>query len=238
MNVIQPLIDLQEVDGRVRELEREAKDIPARIEEEKSRMTGVNMALSKAKADLIEQQMLVKECIEERKELLEKIEKSKIQQATAKSNNEYMQLSIYISQLEQQVTESENRQKGIEDNDASFKSTVADAQARVDNDSVGVNAYVDELKERLAAVNEELAEVKKERDAVAANVNPRQKLVYERLGKKSWPVVVTLNADDVCDGCHLKQPPSIAQQVNAQTMGKLEDRIVTCMMCGRVLYRD
>jgi len=31
VNVIQPLIDLQDTDGQIRELEREARDIPQRV---------------------------------------------------------------------------------------------------------------------------------------------------------------------------------------------------------------
>ena len=61
MNVVQPLIDLQEVDGRIRELEREAKDIPRRKALETARLAGVNAALEIAKNHVEALQKRVKE---------------------------------------------------------------------------------------------------------------------------------------------------------------------------------
>ncbi len=66
-------------------------------------------------------------------------------------------------------------------------------------------------------------------------------LYYERLRTKRWPVVVPLTHDGVCDGCHLVQPPSVAQMVDANAKHGEEGKpqgIVACTMCGRILYRD
>ena len=50
MAVIQTLIDLQEVDGRIRELELELKDLPRRKALETARLSGVSADLEAAKA--------------------------------------------------------------------------------------------------------------------------------------------------------------------------------------------
>ena len=52
MNPIQTVIDLQDVDGRIRELEREAKDLPRRKAQESARLMGVNASLDIAKNQL------------------------------------------------------------------------------------------------------------------------------------------------------------------------------------------
>jgi predicted nucleic acid-binding Zn-ribbon protein len=74
---------------------------------------------------------------------------------------------------------------------------------------------------------------------VKAVDDPQFMLYYERLRTKRWPVVTMLTEDEVCDGCHLKQPPSAKQLVkqnasNAEKGGRM--RIVACNMCGRILY--
>ena len=71
-----------------------------------------------------------------------------------------------------------------------------------------------------------------ERTEKAKLVNPRTLLYYERLRAKRWPVAVPLNADSVCEGCHLVVPPSTEQMVEH----KME--LVACTNCGRMLYRD
>ena len=45
MNFIQPLIELQDVDGIIRDLEREAKDLPMRKAQESARREGVKADL-------------------------------------------------------------------------------------------------------------------------------------------------------------------------------------------------
>ena len=50
MTVIQALIELQDVDGRIRELEHELKDLPRRKALETARLSGVSDDLTAAKA--------------------------------------------------------------------------------------------------------------------------------------------------------------------------------------------
>ena len=57
VNVISLLIELQDVDGRIRELEKEMKDIPARKAQENSRLDGACLALAEAKARLVDAQL-------------------------------------------------------------------------------------------------------------------------------------------------------------------------------------
>ena len=51
MTIVQALIDLQEVDGRIRELESELKDLPRRKALEMARLSGVSADLLAAKAN-------------------------------------------------------------------------------------------------------------------------------------------------------------------------------------------
>ena len=61
MNVIQPLLDLQAVDGFIRELEMEEREIPRRKAKENARLAGVNAALEIAKNQLAAMQKRVRD---------------------------------------------------------------------------------------------------------------------------------------------------------------------------------
>ena len=234
MNVVQPLIDLQEVDGRIRELEREAKDIPRRKALETARLAGVNAALEIAQSHVVALQRRVKEDEVEAEEIRAKVRDLKTAQLGIKSNKEMQQLIIQIESLEHEAEAAENRALALQaDEMPSLEARVREAQEKVDAEKGGVDGFVDELDQRLAEVKAELAQLAEERKALVAKVtDPKMRLYYERIRTKRWPAVVLLTDDGVCDGCHLVQPPSVAQMVQHN------QGLVACTMCGRILYRD
>ena len=236
VNVIQPLIDLQDTDGQIRELEREARDIPQRKAQEIARLNGVNAALEIAKNQLVAMQQRIKNEEAEAEEIRTRVRDLKTAQLNIKSNKEMQQSIMQIEGLERDAEAAENRALALtEDEIPVLEKRVADAQSKVDADKGGVDGYVAELDVRLAEVKSELDELMKERAAKADAVsrsNPKFLLYYERQRTKRWPVVVTLNHDGVCDGCHMKQPPFVEQLVQHNK------DLVACTMCGRILYRD
>ncbi len=239
MNVIQPLIDLQETDNQIRELERESKDIPVRVAHEKARINEVSADLEITKSQLAAIHKRVKESAEEVEMRKQKAQQLRISQATAESTKELQQIAIQIESLERENDEAEARQLAMLDDVPTLEKRIEETQERVKVECESIEGYVKELTDRLAEVNEELTTLATERRAKANLVNPRFLLYYERLRLKRWPVVVTLNDDGVCDGCHLVQPPSVAQMVehNRLLQENQQPVLVACTMCGRVLYR-
>ncbi len=233
MTVVQSLIDLQEVDGRIRELELELKDLPRRRALEVARLSGVIADLDAAKENQDYANRRVKGYEDDAKALKEKIQQLKTTQASLETNKEYQQYSVQIDLVSHDLEATENNQIAAMDELPSAEARVAEAQAKYDAEKSVVSGFCDEIDERIAAVKAELEEAKKERAEKAKLVaNPKFMLYYERLRTKRWPVVVPLTSEGVCDGCHLVQPPSVAQMVDHNA------GLVACTMCGRILYRD
>ena len=241
MTVLQLLLELQEVDGRIRELEMELKDLPRRKALETARLSGVSADLTAAKANKEYAEGRVKNYEADAKSLKEKIQQLKSTQASLKSNREYQQYSIQIDLVSHDLEAAENNQLAAMDDLPSADARIADAQAKFDAEKGSVDGFCREIDERIAAVTAELESAKAERaERLKAVNNPKFVLYYERLKQKRWPVVVSLTHDGVCDGCHLVQPPSVAQMVDAnEKRGEEggEQAIVACTMCGRLLYR-
>ena len=241
MTIIDALVELQEVDGRIRELELELKDLPRRKALETARLSGVSADLQAAKAGEDYVQDRVKGFEEDAKALREKIQKLKATQAGLKTNKEYQQYSVQIDLVTHDLEATESSQIAAMGDLPSAQAKIANAQAKYDAEKEGVDAFCAEIDERIAAVKAELEEAQKERAEKAKAVNdPKFVLYYERLRTKRWPVVVALTHDGVCDGCHLVQPPSVGQLADANARngaaGKPQS-IVACTMCGRILYR-
>ncbi len=238
--VVEALIDLQETDGRIRELEVELKDLPRRKALETARLSGVSADLQAAKAGQEYASQRVRGFESDAEALKDKIRQLKTSQAGASSNKEYQQYSMQIDLVNHDLETTENNQIAAMDEIPSADSRVTEAQAKYNAEKDGVDAFCAEIDERIAMVKAELEECKADRVEKAKKVNdPRFMLYYERLRTKRWPVVVPLTHDGVCDGCHLVQPPSVGQLVSANARNGAAGRpqnIVACTMCGRILY--
>lgn len=241
MTIVEALIGLQEVDGRIRELEMELKDLPRRKALEMARLSGVSADLQAAKAGEDYVNGRVKGLESDAQALKEKIQQLKMAQAGLKTNKEYQQYSVQIDLVSHDLETLENSQIAAMDDLPSAQARIADAQARYDAEKGGVDRFCAEIDERIAAVQAELVEAQKARvEAAKAVTDPKFLLYYERLRTKRWPVVVALTHDGVCDGCHLVQPPSVGQLADANLRNGEAGRpqsIVACTMCGRILYR-
>ena len=74
-----------------------------------------------------------------------------------------------------------------------------------------------------------LEELKKERAAVGAEVDPAYMERYKNVREQRFPVMAKLN-NDQCSGCNMSLPSAIAKQIAGS------DEIVECENCGRILY--
>lgn len=244
MNVIEMLLELQDVDGMIRELEREEKDIPQLKAKENARLAGVNAALEIAVSQLAAMQKRIKDEEAEAASLREKVAVLRNSQSATATKREMEQTFIQIDSLEHEAETAENRAMALQgDEIPSLEARVREAEEKVAEAKGGVSGEVDDLDARLADVKARLDELRAERREKANAVkaaDPAFLLYYERLSTKRWPVVVSISEDDVCDGCHMKQPPYVKQIVqhncaSAKVGGGRMERAV-CTMCGRLLY--
>jgi predicted nucleic acid-binding Zn-ribbon protein len=241
VTAIESLLDLQEVDGRIRELEIELKDLPRRRALEMARLSGVSADLKAAKAGQEYAMQRVKSFEADAQAHRERILQLRTTQAGLKTNREYQQYSVQIDLVNHELEVAENNQLAAMDNLPETQAHIDEVQARFDEQKSGVDQLCAEIDERLAVVKAELEAANAERVEKVKNVSDKQFLLYyERLRTKRWPVVVTLTHQGVCDGCHLVQPPSVSQMVdkNAAAAEKGQpQKVVGCTMCGRILYR-
>jgi predicted nucleic acid-binding Zn-ribbon protein len=224
------LLDLQEIDGRIRALQQEIRDIPQRKAQEQERLNGARETLVRAQAELKNAQLRVNEAELEINARREKIQSLKQNQVLLKTNKEFQMHNLEIAKIEGDIESYEARQMIAMDDVIPVKHRVAEADAKLKDAQALVDGYVAELDERLAAVQAELTDTEAQRTEAAKKVTPQFMLYYERLRTKRWPVVVGLGPDCVCHGCHLVQPPSVGQMV------RRNQGIVACQMCGRILH--
>lgn len=245
MNVIEALIELQKVDDQIRRLEDEEKKIPNQIAQETTRLSGATAALRIAQDQLEDTRRRIKGDEAEAEEIRAKIERVKVGIPGIRSNKEYEQTNIQLETLERDARAAENRALSRMEGDMpNLEQRVKSAEARLAVDRGGVDDLVSDLNARLTEVRERLAGLRTaraEKFAAVQAIDATFLPYYERLSERRWPVVVSLGVGDVCDGCHMKQPPFVGQLVkhnaaSAKNGGKMQRAV--CTMCGRLLYSD
>jgi len=87
-----------------------------------------------------------------------------------------------------------------------------------------------QLGEREKNLQNELAELTTNREDLAGAVDETARGRYERLFKSKGENVVVGVQHGVCGGCHMRLPPQLLVQCQAQ------QELVTCSNCGRILY--
>ena len=87
-----------------------------------------------------------------------------------------------------------------------------------------------QLAAREKNLQNELAELAANREDLATAVDEGARGRYERLFKSKGENVVVGVGHGVCGGCHMRLPPQLIVQCQAQ------QELVTCSNCGRILY--
>ena len=229
MSFMEPLLALQELDARIRELQQEIRDIPARKEHELSRLKEGQERLSAAQAELRAAQTRVADFELQVQAIADRVTKLKQQQVSLKTNKEFRVMDMEIAACQQEADGLESQQLVAMEALVPVKGRVALFEGKLGSDRAVIDGYLAELDGRLAETTARLSEAESERDVLVAQVDANQLRIYDRLSGSRWPVIVPLT-DGVCGGCHLGQPPSVTHLVRRNNV------LVTCQMCGRLLH--
>ncbi len=237
---MEPLLALQDIDDQIYELEQEISDIPARKEAEMDKLNSVKSSLAMAQNDLRAAQSEADSLALQAQATQEYAERLKDHQSGLKSVKS-------LTALDAQIANSKSQQEKLEADHLSAlealpdaERRVTDAQAQVAAETEDIARYIQELDERLEEAKSRLADLQGQREEAAKKVFPQHLVIYNRLRKSRRPTVVPLH-DGVCGGCHLTQPPAVAHLVHRMNFVPAGDKrasLVSCQICGRLLYEE
>ncbi|MCL1856785.1 MAG: C4-type zinc ribbon domain-containing protein [Kiritimatiellaeota bacterium] len=233
MNVIERLIVLQGHDTVIRDVEQQRKDIPSRKQGELARLKADEAGWAAAKERVAEITKAIHATELEIQMAREQIAKYKTQQLSLKTNQEFAAMAREIRKVEETIRHHETAVAGFIEQMEPAERKVEEQRAKYETAKGQVDGYLSEMDERLAAAEATLATAMAERAAFYASLDApemrRHLMMYERLTKNRWPVIVEIK-DGICTGCHMALPPSKAQAV------RKGQEVVTCDFCGRLVY--
>lgn len=230
LEVIEKLLILQDRDQRILRVRGEL----ARIEPERrmlqARAAGAQTALEHAK-------MHLKQLESDRKGLELEVEDKKSliaryanQQLQTRKNEEYRALAHEIETCNQEIFKIEDREiEFMEQAETTQKEVVRATQAANEARKL-MDTQLAQLAAREQNLKQELATLETSRDELATAVNAASRARYDRLSRSKGERVVVGVQHGVCGGCHMRVPPQVLVQCQAQ------QEVITCSNCGRILY--
>jgi len=229
VNMIERLLIVQQHDCRIRDLQKELRDIPKRKAEELLRLKNHKEALAKAEENLKSRQADIKKFELEGEARKEKIAKLRNQQLEIKTNKEFKTIEGEIKIVQDDLKKVEDQQLAVMEAVELAKAEVQSRKSALLEEEKVVQKDVDLHESRLSQINNEMKAANDERMVSAGEMDPKWLAQYERIFKRKDKALVQIE-EGVCGGCHMTLPPYIIH--GAKRMNSM----VVCDFCGRMLY--
>ena len=227
---IRQLLVLQDRDAKASRLEAELESIDPEREKTRRDSLRAQQVLEQAKQDHMQLEVRRKDLENEAESRREQILKYSQQQLETKKNEEYQALGREIDHTRQAISEIEDRELELMEEQDVFKTKLAEAKRVAEEAKASEAAMLSDLDEREKNIEKELDELDEEREEIVETINKKTFVLYERLlDTKEGRVIVGIDHGS-CGGCHMKlQTQEIVDAKSGREM-------VTCTNCGRLIY--
>jgi uncharacterized protein len=232
LQTLKSLVALQSVDVRIRDLEKDRRQIPTRLNEIDDILKKLKSELSLQLNALDESEMARRLAEGDLKAEKEKVKKWESRLNELKSNRDYQALS-------REIESAKKANLGIEDEILRKMQEIEDLKKSSEEkqeelaklDSV-LSVERADLEGKLASINARLDAEEALRNQAKVGVEPSWFSQYEVIRKRRDNVAVVPVFNEHCMGCHMGIPP---QLYNLVLRG---EEIKTCPNCARILYYE
>jgi uncharacterized protein len=227
---LQKLIELQQIDSQMAALRAEIAALPKHVAQIESRLAGskakVEAAVAAGKADEAARRKHESDIQDQQ----QKVSKYRDQSLSVKTNDEYRALMHEIQFAEQKIAASEDKILEIMVAADVRKETLKNAEAELQADTAENDREKEDVRQRTAADEKELAELTAKRNELRAAVSEDALRHYDRLLQLRKTALAAVYENQMCSGCSVLLRPQVFQEVMTNEL------FMTCDTCKRILY--
>jgi predicted nucleic acid-binding Zn-ribbon protein len=224
------LIRLQSLDSEIRETTLVLESLPRLIQEVRGRIEAGSAAVAAAKDKLAENQKRRRDLETRVKDLKVQIGKYKRQLNEVKTNKEY-------TSLLKEIEDSQHEIDGLEEEIIAEMLAADDIEESIKTASMKQRKDEEDLRKEETALGEKgrqiearLAELVREKEAVAPEIPPEQMRLYAALATKKGGAALSAVRGDFCALCHMRIRPQMLNEIRDKAA------LILCENCGRILY--
>jgi len=227
---LEKLIALQGADREIERLNQEIALLPRRVAAIENKLAETRAQLEKANAVIGATQKDRKKLEAEIQDHQQKISKYREQSLAVKTNDQYKALLQEITFAEQAIRGGEDRildgMLAIEIQEKSLKA----AEAELRQETLEIEKEKSEARARTEQDQKELAEWTARRSGLRSEISADVVPYYDRVIKLRKSGISEVREDGKCAACNVMLRPQTFNEV------KVNDRVIACDSCGRILY--
>ena len=226
---LEHLIHLQSLDNASEEARRELDELPGRHAALDARLQDAEGRINEAKQKLAEAQTARREHEKELAIVQGRLSKYKDQLMLVKTNKEYQAMQHEIAAAEREVRSREDRILDHMEVAETQSRLVKQAEATFKQEQGAIGAERQALETRKGALEQRIAQLGRERDALRPQIGPEALQLFDYLVHRRGVAVVEAR-DGHCSFCHVRLRPQVFNEI------RRNDKLVQCDSCMRLLY--
>ena len=224
------LVQLQEIDLRIREQELAQEQYPAAV-------IDLEQGISKAKATLDNAIKKLQKAEAEKKAFEDQIEnaknhleKSQERLNSIKTNREYDAVHAEIEAQKNMLSNAETKSEKLLDEIKKMQNNVDFSTSEFDRIKSENEPQIADLKSKIGAIDTNIAKITKERDALTPQISKQYLRTYDliRKKKKTGKALSTV-LTRTCGACYKVLEPQLINEV------KRGIKLILCQNCGSIL---
>lgn len=227
---LERIIALQTLDSEGHDAERRLAEEPARQAAFDARLEAARARVAAAKERLAENQNARRTIEKEVAVHQGRLSKYRDQLMAVKTNVEYqaMQKEIEYAQTEVKTQEDRILERMLEADELTAALKRAEAELAAEQRTIDADrkTYAAEL----GSLREALARIKTERAEVVRSIDPQALALFEMVARRRNGVAISEARDGICSICHVRLRPQVFNTV------RRNDAILQCDHCNRILY--
>jgi len=227
---IRQLVALQGIDDAIRDVEKELKAAPEKLDSLTRDFEAAESLQSKnadKMANLEEQKSRSSADI---KEDTDRINKSKAKYGQVSNSREYQAMAREVDGMEKILKTREEAHNSILEEIKIHQTAMDEATAHFEQLKKDVEECRASFDARVQASEKQLEELKNQREKMGENISKpildRYEFIRNRL---PHPVIVSVT-DSICNGCHIAIPPQTYIEIQSG------QKILNCPNCQRLIY--
>ena len=223
------LLKLQEIDYELGELERSKDYLPDMIKSLEKEIEEVSNELKKIEEELTEKTLLKKELEIEVDSLNDALAKFQKQMREIRTNREYDALTTEIANRKLKISENEEKILELMSTLDELEDKKIECKKKFEEMQRNNTAQLETLRKEMNSVGTKVKIKEDERKNVTVRIDKRLLATYDRIKRGKGANVVVVVRKGACGACYKSLPPQRIQEI------KMEDGIITCDSCGRIL---
>jgi predicted nucleic acid-binding Zn-ribbon protein len=225
------LVQLQEIDLRIKEQELAQENFPAQV-------TQLEQEIAKAKAASVHSNDKLKKALTEKSTFEDQIQKAKDgldksqdRLNNIKTNREYDAVHAEIETQKNMVNTAESRKKHILDDIEKLQASATESQGTYDTILAENEPKIKELKEKISAIDTNIAEITKERDVLVPQIGKHILRPYDLIRKKrkTGKALSLISNNRNCSICYKVLEPQLYNEI------KRGLKLIICESCGSIM---